>query len=180
MIVIKTYAGLNLKGLQLLGKGTQGRVYRIDSKSCIKIFKSRRVCSDEFKTLMMAQADIHFPKMYSAGDNYIIRECINGVELNRYLIKYPLTLEISASIVEIYEAMMKVGYTRLDSAIFHIFVTSKGNFKLIDTSKALKKKTECPHLILSGMKKLGCKEEFLSYVKNTRPDLYIKWIKYSV
>ena len=169
---IKTYAGFNLKELKLLGKGTQGKVYKINDKMCIKVFKSKRACEDEFESLMMAQTDIHFPKLYYSGEKYIVRECINGIELNEYLLRNPLTPSISAGIIDIYEAMMKIGYKRLDSAIFHIFVTSQGSLKLIDTAKALKKKANCPRLILSGLKKLGYKKEFLNFVKNTRPDIY--------
>ena len=67
MIVIKRYDGININELQLLGFGTQGKVYKIDSQRCIKIFKKTRVCKDEIKTLTMAQIDSHFPKLYSFG-----------------------------------------------------------------------------------------------------------------
>lgn len=175
---MESYGGLNLKELQLLGRGTQGKVYRIDSDRCIKIFKSKGVCRDELKTLMMGQLDKHIPKVYSYGKNYIIRECINGIELHKYLSNHPLTPSISAGIVELYEAMMSIGYKRLDSAIFHIFITPGGDFKLIDTSKALRKKTLYPGLILRGLKTLGYKKEFLSFVEHTKPDLYTKWTEY--
>lgn len=176
MIVIKQYAGLNIKELELLGCGTQGKVYRIDSEQCIKIFKKRHSCTDELKTLTMAQRDSHFPKIYSYGENYIIRECINGTELDKYLSKHNLTPNISSKIIELYEAMINVGYSRLDSAIFHIFITASGDFKLIDTAKAMKKKTTYPYLIISGLDDLGYKNRFLDFVKVTRPDLYNRWL----
>jgi predicted Ser/Thr protein kinase len=175
VISIDKYAGLNLKELTLLGKGTQGKVYKIDSQKCIKIFKSKLVCKNELQTLMMAQADVHFPRLYSAGDDFIIRECINGTELNRYLANNPLTPWVSNRIINLYESMSKVGYNRLDSAIFHIFITPSGELKLIDTAKALKKKTVYPRLILNGLDNLGYKEEFLDFVNAVRPDLYRRW-----
>jgi len=174
-MIIKTYAGYNLKELKFLGRGTQGSVYRIDSKRCIKVFKSSRVCMDEFKTLFIAQAYDQFPKLYFVGKNYIIRECINGIELDKYLRKYPLTPSMCMKIIELFDTMDKIGYRRLDSAIFHIFVTPQGSLRVIDTSKALRKKTRCPKLFLKGLEKSGYKEEFLNFVKNTRPDLYAKW-----
>jgi predicted Ser/Thr protein kinase len=177
VIKIKTYGNFNLEELELLGEGTQGKVYRIDSLKCVKIFKSKKVCSDELKTLVLAQGDSHFPRLYEAGNKFIIRECINGIELDKYLSAYSLTPTLSYKIVKLYEAMLRVGYTRLDSAIFHIFITPSGNLKLIDTAKALKKKTECPHLILSGLEELGFKENFLAYVKYAKPELYSKWIR---
>jgi hypothetical protein len=39
----------------------------------------------------------------------------------------------------------------------------------------MKKKTTYPSLIISGLKDLGWKKQFLSFVKTTRPDLYDKW-----
>lgn len=179
MIVIKLYGGLNIKEMQLLGSGTQGSVYRIDSKRCIKIFKRKQVCKDELETLAMAQIDSHFPRLYAYGENYIIREYINGIELDKYLSSYPLTPVISNKIIKLYDAMIRVGYTRLDTALFHIFITQSGDFKLIDTAKAMKKKTIYPYLIISGLSKLGYKEQFLNYVRLTKPFLYTKWMQYS-
>ena len=123
----------------------------------------------------MAQIDSHFPKIYSYGENYIIRECIWGIELDKYLSEYNLTQNISSKIIELYEAMIKVGYRRLDSAIFHIFIMPSGDLKLIDTAKAMKKKTIYPYLIISGLEELGYKKQFLDFVKVSRPDIYNKW-----
>jgi RIO-like serine/threonine protein kinase len=141
---IKFYEGLEIGKLELLGSGTQGRVYRIDSFRCIKVFKNRHICEDELETLLMGQMDIHFPRLYSAGENYIIRECIDGTPLNKYLLTHPLTQSLSRKIIKLYESMKKVGYARLDTAIFHIFVTPQNELKLIDTSKALKKNGVSP------------------------------------
>ena len=177
MIKIKLYAGLNIKELQLLGKGTQGKVYRIDPNRCIKIFKKNQICKEELETLSVAQIDSHFPKLYDYGENYIIRECINGMELNKYLSTHCLTTDISNKLLGLYDAMIKVGYTRLDSAIFHIFITPSGDLKLIDTAKALKKTAIYPQLIISGLSKLGYKRQFLDFVRGTRPALYFIWLQ---
>ena len=87
-----------------------------------------------------------FPKLYVAGEDYIIRECINGIELNEYLAKYPLTPSISSKIIQLYDAMLNVEFTRLDTALFHVFLTQFGDFKLIDTSKAIKKRNNLSNL----------------------------------
>ncbi|GIM28563.1 hypothetical protein CPJCM30710_12290 [Clostridium polyendosporum] len=179
MIVIKLYAGLNIKELELLGRGTQGKVYRIDSQRCIKIFKRKQVCKDELETLVMAQKDSHFPRLYAYGKNYIIRECINGIELDKYLSVHTLTSSVSSKIVELYEAMMGVGYNRLDAALFHIFITPSGDIKLIDTARAMKKRTIYPYLIIKGLEELGYKKQFLNFIKAIRPELYTKWLQYS-
>lgn len=179
MIAIKLYDGLNVKELKLLGFGTQGKVYRIDSQKCIKIFKKKSVCKAELETLTMGQTDKHFPTLYTYGKNYIIRECVDGMELDKYLKANPLTPSISNKIIELYDALKKVGFKRLDTTLFHIFINEQGELKLIDTAKAMKKKTIYPYSIMKGLKKLGYKKYFLNFVKSNRPALYNKWLIYS-
>jgi RIO-like serine/threonine protein kinase len=166
VIFIKLYAG------------TQGKVYKIDSQRCIKIFKRKQICADEIETLAMAQIDSHFPKLYEFGNEYIIREYIDGIELDKYLLSHPLTPEISRKIIEIYEAMNIVGFSRLDAALFHIFLTPSDGIKLIDTARAMKKESIYPSLIIKGLRDLGYKKQFLDFVKTNKPDLYVKWSKY--
>lgn len=179
MISIKLSSNINIKNLEFIGKGTQGKVYKIDSKRCIKIFKSKKDCEEELKTLLMSQSDIYFPRLYEYGANYIIREYIDGIELNEYLSKEKLTPQVSGKLIGLYESMVKIGYMRQDAAIFHIFVTPSGGLKLIDTAKAMRKKSTIPNLLISGLEDLGYKEVFFDFLKSNRPDLYIKWINYS-
>lgn len=176
MVIIKLYAGLNTDTLQFIGQGTQGKVYKIDSQKCIKIFKKREICQDEIETLAMAQENFHFPKIYSFGKDYIIREYVYGIELDKYLSSEPFTKSISMKILELYEAMYLVGYTRLDAAPFHIFLTPSNNIKLIDTARAMKKQSIYPSLIFKCLEDFGYKEEFLNYVKSTNLKLYSIWM----
>lgn len=169
---------INLKDLKLIGKGTQGKVYLLDSQKCIKVYKSKKDCNNEIKTLLMAQGDSHFPILYNFGVDYIIREYISGIELNEYLQKESLTSKLSSKIVELYEAIVKVGYTRKDTAIFHILITPSYELKLIDTAKAMKKKSTIPNLLISGLIDIGYKEDFFNFIKINRPDLYVQWINY--
>lgn len=178
VIIIKLYAGFNIKKLQFLGSGTQGKVYKIDSQKCIKIFKRKQICKDEIETLVMAQMDSHFPRLYAFGEDYIIREYIDGIELDKYLSSHPLTENISKQIIELYEAMNLVGYSRLDAAPFHIFLTSSDDIRLIDTARAMKKKVIYPALIIKSLEELGYKKQFLTFVKISRPKLYTTWLQY--
>ena len=169
---------INIKDLKLIGKGTQGKVYLLDSQKCIKVFKSKKDCNDEVKSLLMAQGDPHFPELYEFGINFIIREYVNGIELDEYLIKESLTPEISAKLIKLYDAIVKAGYLRKDTAIFHILITPSYELKLIDTAKVMKRKTTIPSLLISGLENIGYKEDFFYFLKNSRPDLYNQWINY--
>lgn len=175
MITIKKYGGYNIAELEFLGKGTQGTVYKIDNKTCIKIFKKKSDCAKEKVTLEMAKNSLYFPKLYFSGEDYIIREYIDGIELDKYLKHYPLTINISKKILDIYEAIGEIGYRRQDIVLFHILLTRDGKFKVIDTGRVMKRKTTYLKLILMGLKELGYKEEFLNHVKLLRKDLYEEW-----
>jgi predicted Ser/Thr protein kinase len=177
--VIKIKPNLEIKYLEFIGKGTQGEVYKIDPNKCIKIFKKKKDCENEIKTLLMAKGNPYFPILYEFSSNYIIREYINGIELDRYLSKHQLTSEVSIKIVELYEAMVSVGFLRQDTAIFHILVLPSSELKLIDTAKAMKKNSTIPNLLISGLENIGYKEDFFNFLKDTRPDYYLKWKNYS-
>lgn len=173
---IKIYGGYDRDKLELIGKGIHGRVYKIDSNTCIKIFKKKEFYDKELETLRMVQNDTHFPRLYSYGDRFIIREYIEGTELDKYLLKNPLTPEISKKLLDLYAAIEKAGFLRVDTMLFHVFITGDGTFKMIDTARVMKEKCSYPRLILKGLKELGLKEDFLKHVKLLRPDLHEKWI----
>ena len=169
---IKKEHGYDLGKLQYIGKGMHGSVYKINEQKCIKIFKKKETCQKEIETLAMAQCNTFFPKIYDFGETYIVREFIEGIELDKYLKTNPLTLEISEKLIEIYEALGEVGYRRQDTALLHIFINNTGALRMIDTAKAMSKSTKYPSIILNDLKLLGVKDDFLRHVKQLRPKLY--------
>lgn len=172
MSVIKKEHGYNLRSLQCIGSGMHGKVYKIDNNKCIKIFKKAMVCQKEVETLAMAQSNKFFPKLYDFGDKYIIREFIEGIELDRYLKSNALTLDISSNIINIYKAFIEVGFSRHDTALLHIFITPCNDFKIIDTAKAMTYSTKYPKIILRDLKVLGYKDMFLEHVQLLDRNLY--------
>lgn len=180
MIYIKQYGGYNLCNLEHLGTGTQGSVYKINDTKCIKIFKKNKYFQDELHSLLISQIDRHFPKIYSYGNNYIVREYIKGISVDSYLSANPLTKEICEKIIEMYNAMYFVGFKRLDFALFHMFlvdndITPSGKVMLIDTAKAMKKSYYYPSIVIKSLENYKCKDKFLLYVKDNHPEIYKKW-----
>jgi hypothetical protein len=53
VVIIKKYADYDLEKLQYVGKGMHGKVYRIDSIRCLKVFKRKETWKNELKTLKM-------------------------------------------------------------------------------------------------------------------------------
>lgn len=175
MISIELYDDIKTENLKFLGRGTQGSVYKIDDEKCIKIFKKRNSCQAELHSLLISQSDSSFPKLYSYGDKYIVREYIEGTPLDEFLAENPLTDKLCHKIIKLYISMKHVGFERLDCALFHIFIVNDGNLKLIDTAKAMKKKYSCPVIILKGLSELNYKEQFLSFVRENYPQIYGAW-----
>jgi RIO-like serine/threonine protein kinase len=175
VVIIKLYGGYDIDKLECIGKGIHGRVYKLDSKRCIKIFKKMEFYEKELETLQMVQNDEHFPKLFEWGDKFIVREYINGIELDKYLKSNPITPIISLKIIDLYEAIVKAGFSRHDTMLFHVFITQDGAFRMIDTARVMRERYTYPKLIFKGLKDLGCKSEFLGHVKLLKPELYEKW-----
>lgn len=176
-IFIKDYGGFKIKELNFIGKGMQGRVYKIDSDRCIKIFKKSKTCNEERKTLLIGQNDKHFPKLFCWGKRYIIREFIDGVELDRYLTDNELTIEMSYKIINLYESIFSIGYKRCDFALFHVFLTLDENLKIIDTARFMRKKYYYPRIMLKNLDRLGKKQTFLRHVAELKPKIISFWNK---
>ena len=60
----------------------------------------------------------------------------------------------------------------------NIFLTPADEIKLIDTARAMKKKTIYPSLIIKGLEELGYKKQFLRFVEINKPALYAEWLQY--
>lgn len=169
---IKKEHGYDIKKLEYIGKGMHGAVYKVDENKVIKIFKKKETCEKEIETLAMAQGNKLFPRLYDFGERFIVREFIDGIELDKYLKINPLTFELSKKIIEVYTAFGEAGYKRQDTALLHIFINSQGNLRVIDTAKAMSVSTKYPKLILTDLKKLGCKDIFIEHVKKIDQELY--------
>lgn len=176
MVLIEGHINYDVSKFEFIGKGSHGEVYRIDSVRCIKIFKKADVCKSEAAALETAQKDRHFPKLFEYGDKYIIREYIEGIPLDKYLEENPLTPDLSLKIIDLYNALKKVGFSRRDTALFHVFITEDGLLKMIDPAKSLNLTTVYPERLLRGLRRLGYKKTFLSHVKAVKPKLYRLWM----
>lgn len=180
MLSIKKSYKYLIKDLELLGSGTQGSVYKIDDYKCIKIFKKKSSCRDELHSMLIAQTDSHFPLLYDYGDDYIIREYIQGIPLDSYLENHLLTDKLSYKLIELYKAMYFVGFKRLDFALFHVFLILDEtdniiDIKLIDIAKAMKKSYFYPVILMKSLEELKYKDKFLKFIETYYTEIYNKW-----
>lgn len=167
--------GLRVEDLPLVGEGSQGKVYQIDSHRCIKIYHRPEFLPMELEILQKAHYEPQFPKVYEVGEDYMIREYISGMGLKDYLLQYPLTEDLSRQLVELFQAFERLGFHRLDTRMAHVLVTPAGRIKAIDPANAMRKSGSYPKKFLKQLNKLGWKETFLNHLRTIDPILFDQW-----
>jgi predicted Ser/Thr protein kinase len=167
--------GLKEEDLQLVGKGSQGKVYLINPQLCIKVYHRKEFLPLELEILLKAKYEPQFPKVYEWGDDYMIREYIPGVSLGEYLRRNPLTEDLTRQIAELFLAFERLGFNRLDTRMAHLILTPEGRIKAIDPANAMRKHGLYPRKFLSQLSDLKCKETFFRYLQRINPILYQRW-----
>ena len=167
--------GLRAEDLPLVGEGSQGKVYLIDSCRCIKIYHRPEFLPLELEILRKAYYEPQFPKVYEVGDNYMIREYILGMGLKEYLLRYPLTEDLSRQLIELFQAFERLGFHRLDTRMAHVLVTSEGRIRAIDPANAMRKSGSYPKKFLRQLNKLGWKQTFLDHLRAIDPVRHDQW-----
>ncbi len=167
--------GLREDALQLIGEGSQGRVYLIDPWRCIKVYKRKEFLPLELEILLRAKDEPQFPKVYDWGYDYMIREFIPGVGLKEYLRRNPLTEDLSRQIAELFLAFERLGFNRMDTRMAHVIVTPEGRIKAIDPANAMRKQGSYPKKFLSQLSNLKCKKTFLNHLQTINPMLFKRW-----
>lgn len=167
--------GLREESLRLVGEGSQGKVYLIDNLRCIKIYHRPEFLPLELDILRKAHYEPQFPKVFEWGPNYMIREYIPGIGLKDYLLKNPLTEDLSRQIAELFLAFERLGFHRLDTRMAHVLVTPEGRIKAIDPANAMRKSGAYPKKFLKQLAKMGWKNTFLKHLKTINPVLYERW-----
>ncbi|RFU64423.1 glycosyltransferase [Peribacillus saganii] len=160
----------------LVGRGKQGAVFKISSDKCVKIYPKKRNALNESEVLKAAQDSPVVPKLYEAGENYIVMEYIEGSSLYEYLkANRVLTEKITNQILFLLKEMKRLKFTRLDARLNHIYVTNQGELKVIDLVTHFKKKVDRPEILMEHLKRLGLLSSFLKQVKNIDPQSYQEW-----
>lgn len=168
--------GLNVENLKYVGEGSQGKVYLIDENRCLKLYKKIKYLPLELANLQRAEKESTlFPKVYSWGKDYMIREYIKGIRLDEYLKKHPLTETISYQLVGIIKDFKRLGFKRLDNRLNNIIITPKGKLRPIDPTGVMQYSQSYPKHMLSQLKKLGLRKRFLEQVKKIDKKLHKEW-----
>ena len=164
---------------KLIGKGAQGAVFKLAHNRCVKVYPIKGDKLLEEKVLRTAQGSPVFPKIYEAGENYIVMEYIKGRNLKKYLKKKKeLPDWVCANLLFILHEYKRLHLSRRDARLRHIIVCEKEKtLKVIDHVNTNKVVKEHPLHMLNGLKRLGFCHSFLQYVKQTDKKLYKEWKK---
>lgn len=162
-----------------IGKGLQGAVFKLSEDRCIKIFLKPEVAKQEKEAMLKGQGLPSMPKLFEAGDNYIIMEYIDGPSLRDYLQEQgTITESITRQIVFMKREMKRLGFTNLDISVNrHIFVDKQQILKTVDHANVYKRKP-IPVRLLNTLFELGFIEHFLEQVKAIDSEFYSEWKNY--
>ncbi|MDF2959644.1 MAG: kinase [Paenibacillus sp.] len=162
----------------LIGRGKQGAVYKLSSDRCIKFYKKEENARLEYRSYRLAEGSPIVPKLYGNGPNYLILEFIQGEPMRQLLEKKgSISRSDSEQILYIIHEMLRLGFTRIDIALFHIYCQG-ASCKIIDLVNSYNKQYSIPKVMLKGLAKLGLLAPFLLHIKEMDPDLYKQWFDY--
>lgn len=166
---------IDIKHLPLVGAGYHGKVYRLDKTRCIKICKKTKDMQLEYHVLKYSDGYPQFPKVYECEGRYMIREYVDGQNTIDYIKEHGLDNNLARELTELIKVFIKLNFTRIDIKMDEVFVTKNHKIKIVDTTRYLDKKAPYPCLMFKTLKDLGCKKQYMNFLKLNYPEFYKLW-----
>lgn len=163
-------------GFDLIGKGSQGAVFKITEDRCVKIFIKRKYCKKESRAYKAARLSSIVPKAYEFGENYIVMELLKGQTLYDYFMSKPtISKTLASRLLAIFKEMKKIGFTRIDASLLHIYINEKGVIKVIDHFNSLRQEYDIPVRFFDGLKEFDLLIPFMNHIKDIDSSQYGEW-----
>lgn len=166
---------INLLDCELLGNGHNGVVYLLPEGKVIKICHDANSCRKEYDILKRINRNRYFPKVYGMVGNYMIRDYVDGLPLNKYIKRHGLDEELGLKLLELLEEFKRLGFKKLDIRCKDIMVNPTGSLKVIDPKKFYSKKRDFPRHLSKGLYKLGVLDYFMDLTREKKPKLFKQW-----
>jgi serine/threonine protein kinase len=170
------YSNIDLFQCKFLGKGHNGIVYRLPDGKVIKICYVMKDFYSEAHILKKVGGSKYFPRLYEVGGNYMIRDYVDGMPLNKYIKKNGLSRKLVKDILDLLKEFERLKFIKLDIRCKDVYVEPSGKLMVIDPQKFYTKKRDFPQHLSKGLFKLGVLDDFLIILKQEDPKLYRKWI----
>ncbi|MBA2872678.1 RIO-like serine/threonine protein kinase [Anoxybacillus calidus] len=169
----------NKSSLEMIGKGRQGAVFKINDQMCMKVYGDVEDCEREYYAMSLGQHTSLIPRIYCKGKNFIVMEMVYGIDLREYLQTNPLTKELSYRLIEMLLTFKEIGYERIDHHKRQIYLQEDGSLKVIDVGRTVWRNRTYPYP-RKLLRSLGKDYEavFLQHVQELAPELYKEWQYY--
>jgi predicted Ser/Thr protein kinase len=176
---IKSLVIDNPTSFPLIGKGSQGAVFKLSDEKCVKIYTDTLQAKMEAEALHAGQHLPFLPKLFETGPNYTVMEYFDAPTLKEYLRNCTYIPEsITRKLLSMLRDMEKAKFTMIDAPLRHIFVLENEELKVVDHVNAFKRIHPVPLKLLRDLNIILLKESFLSRVKQLEPDTYDRWDRY--
>ncbi|WP_226679226.1 hypothetical protein [Mesobacillus jeotgali] len=164
---------------QLVGKGGQGVVFKLNEQQCVKIYEKKSTLEKEAYALNLGKELSFIPKVYEIGSNYIIMDYIKGTDLKTYLKeKGSISENLTKQIITIAKELERVGFKRINLPLRHLIITENNQIKVIDHVNSMNYKAPVPTDLIKGLKKLKQLDIFMKQVNQLDPEIYKRWTKF--
>lgn len=171
----------NPAGLPFLGAGAQGAVFQLSPTTCVKVYADEFDAQQEADSLLRASSASFVPQVYEVGQNYIIMEFIRGQGIKVFLsVQHSFPSFLAKGLLTMLYEMKRVGFTRIDSALRHVYVTPEEQIKVIDHVNSYRTVQPYPARILSSLANIGYLAPFIHYVQKEDPAIYAEWSQASI
>lgn len=165
-----------IKKSDLIGKGHNGIVYKLKNGKVMKVFKDAKKCAEEYETLKKAsKLSKSFPKVYMKKTNYIIRDYVKGIRLDKYFKKNHLNKKLAKKLFMLIEEFKKMKFTRLDIRCKDIYVQDNLRLIVIDPKHQYSKKVSYPRHLMKGLNNAEVLDDFFLYLKEYNEKYYKVW-----
>lgn len=160
-----------------LGEGHNGIVYELPGNKAIKIFQDSKLCREEARILKRVSKSKYFPRVYSIGEFYMVREKVEGQRLDHFIKDKGMKREVAENLYKLINEFEKLNFTKLDIRCRDIYIKDNLNLRVIDPKECYKRKVNYPRHLMKGLKKIDCLDSFLDYIKDIDKICAEQWEK---
>ncbi|NLM36054.1 MAG: protein kinase [Clostridiales bacterium] len=165
----------NLLDCEFLGQGHNGIVYRLPEGKAIKICFEEEKCRKEYLILKKIHNSRYFPRVYGICGNYMIRDYVEGIPLNKYIRQHGLDRDLAIKILKLLKEFRRLKFAKEDVRCKDIMVQPEGSLMVIDPKKCYSKERNFPRHLCKGLYKLGVLDQFMKVLKETDHKRYKRW-----
>ena len=171
------YLGYDVNKLKLIGQGHQGKVYMLPNDKVLKVFYNPDSCKKQLEVLLSTKDSRFFPTVFDFDSYSIIMSFVYGSRLSFYLERNHINKHLSVELVKLIDEFKKLGFSKLDARLGHIFLQPDDTVKVIDPRKSYEIILPYPKSMLKGLQKHGDLRAFFDYIKKDYPEYYKYWRK---